>query len=149
MSTSSHDQNDDSRDGLDDLTSDERRSETDSQRRDRRVIERVSEPELRKYLRLSKQLCNVVVISSMLYVAALIGRHLRDTTLELNRSIFFAVVVAITAFAFHHLSSAIKSYIENESKARLVVVTERLFRMLFIVVITSIVLGVSHLITLF
>lgn len=138
MSTSQHDDD-----------SDERRSDTDSQSRDRRVIERVSVPELKKNLRLSKQLCNVAVITAFLYIAALVGRHVRDTTLELNRSIFFAVVVAILAFAFHHLGSAIGSYLENESKARLVVVSESLFHMLFIAVFTCVVMGVSHLITLF
>ena len=145
----SDDQSDEQRAQMEADELDERRSATDSQSRDRRVIARVSKHELRKNLRLSKRLCAIIFIASLVYIAALIGGHMRDSTLEFNRSIFFGVVVAILAVAFHHLGAGLKSYVENESKARLVIVSERVYHTLIIAVCTCIVLGISHLITLF
>ena len=127
----------------------ERRSESDSKLRDRRVIERMGDPQLRKNLRSTRVLCNVGVIASLLFVAVLIGRHVHDSTLELNRSIFFGVVLVIIAFGLQHLGSSIGSYIENESKSRLIAVSERLFHAFFLFVVTGLVLGAAYVVTLF
>ena len=129
--------------------SSERRHESDSQRRDRRVIPRLGDADLRKFMRFSGRLCQLAVVFSLIFIAGLISRHIWGSKLELNRSIFFSVVVAILAFTIHQLGRALLSYVANESKARLVRVSERLFQTLLIVVCTGVILGAVHLITLF
>ncbi len=127
----------------------ERRSEADSQRRDRRVIPRLGDADLRKFMKFSARLCQLAVIFSVIYIAGLMSSHVWGLKRELNRLIFFSVVVAILAFGVHQLGRAIRSYVENESKARLVIVSERLFQTLLLVVCTGAILGAVHLITLF
>jgi hypothetical protein len=129
--------------------SEERRSHVDSQSRDRRVIPRLGHPELRKNLRGVSRLCNVAVVFSIAYIGGLIARHLHDTNLELNRSIFFGVVIAIVAGGFAYLGGAIGSYIENESQQRLIGVSERLFKAFFLFVVTGLILGLASVITWF
>ncbi len=127
----------------------ERRHQADSKSRDRRVITRLGHPEIRKSMLLSRTLCTIGVASSIFYIAALIARHVHDSNLELNKSIFFGVVMAIVASGIQYLGSAIKSYCENESQLRLIIVSERLFKALFLFVVTGIVLGVASIITWF
>ena len=132
-----------------DIDEQERRHHADSKSRDRRVIPRLGHPEIRKTMRLSQTLCTIGVVASILYIAGLIARHIHDSNLELNRSIFFGVVMAIVAVGIQYLGSAMKSYCENESQQRLVVVSERLFKALFLFVVTGLVLGVVNVITWF
>ncbi len=127
----------------------ERRSATDSQARDRRVIPRVAEADLRNSLKSSMLLCRSAVVLSAVYILILIIKNIWGSNLELNRSIFFSVVVAILAFGLHQLGQALRSYLQNESKARLVVVSERLFQALFLLLCTGVILGIVHIITLF
>lgn len=127
----------------------ERRSHVDSKSRDRRVIPRLGHPELRKNLRNVSRLCSIAVVFSAAYIVGLIARHLHDTNLELNRSIFFGVVIAIVAGGFAYLGGAIRSYIENESQQRLIGVSERLFKAFFLFVVTGLILGAVSIITWF
>jgi hypothetical protein len=75
----------------------ERRHDSDSKSRDRRVIPRLGHPEIRKSMRHSQTLCTIAVSGSIFYITALIARHVHDSNLELNKSIFLAVVIAIVA----------------------------------------------------
>jgi hypothetical protein len=110
----------------------ERRSHVDSKSRDRRVIPRLGHPELRTNMRNVGRLCSVAVLVSIAYIGGLIAKHLHDSNLELNRSIFFGVVIAIVASGFAYLGGAIRSYVENESQNRMVAVSDRLFKAFFL-----------------
>ena len=127
----------------------ERRSHLDSQSRDRRVIPRFAHPELRKNLRYVARLCNIAVICSLAYICGLIARHIHGTTLELNRSIFFGVVIAIVASGAAYLASAINSYVQSESQQRMIQVSDRLFKAFFLFVVTGLILAVVNVITWF
>jgi|GEM_PF-4826238 len=128
---------------------DERRSHIDSKSRDRRVIPRLGHPEIRKNLRHVSRLCNIAVICSIAYIGGLIAKHIHDSNLELNRSIFFGVVIAIVASGIAYLGSAINSYVQNESEQRLVQVSERLFKAFFLFVVTGLILAAVNVITWF
>jgi predicted neutral ceramidase superfamily lipid hydrolase len=128
---------------------DERRSSIDSASRDRRVIPRLGHPELRKNMRNVARLCTITVLASVAYIAGLIVKHLHDSNLELNRSIFFGVVIAIVAASFAYLGKAIRSYVENESQQRMIVVSERLFKAFFLLVVTGLILAAVNVITWF
>ncbi len=128
---------------------DERRHHSDSQSRDRRVITRLGHPELRKNMRNVSRLCTIAVIFSALYIVGLIARHIQDSKLELNRSIFFGVVIAIVAGGFAYLGGALRSYVQNESQQRMIAVSERLFKAFFLFVVTGLILGVVNVITWF
>lgn len=127
----------------------ERRSHLDSKSRDRRVIPRLGHPEIRKNLRNVARLCNLAVLCSVAYIGGLIAKHIHDTNLELNRSIFFGVVIAIVASGVAYLASAINSYVQNESQQRMIQVSDRLFKAFFLFVVTGIILAVVNVITWF
>ena len=127
----------------------ERRSHSDSKSRDRRVIARFGAPEIRANMRSVSRLCHIAVVVSVAYIGALIAKHLHDSNLELNRSLFFAVVIAILASGFAYLGSAINSYVQNESRNRMVVVSERLFKAFFLFVVTGTILAIANVITWF
>jgi hypothetical protein len=132
-----------------DHSDEERRLHADGRARERRVIPRLGHPELRKNLRNTQVLCTIALCFSGLYMAGLIARHLHDTNLELNRSIFFGVVIAIVASGFAYLGSAIRSYVQNESQQRMITVSDRLFKAFFLFVATGLILGVADVITWF
>lgn len=128
---------------------DERRTNADSQSRDRRVIPRLGHPELRNYMRALGRLCTVSVICCVAYICALIAKHIRDTSLELNRSIFFGVVLAVLAGGIAYLGAAVKSYVQNESQQRMIAVSERLYRAFFLFFVTGVMLAIVNVITWF
>lgn len=127
----------------------ERRHEVDSQKRDRRVIPRLGHPELRKNMRFTARLCTIAVVASVAYIGGLIAKHIHDSNLELNRSIFFGVVIAIVAGGFAYLGSALNSYVQNESQQRMIAVSERLYKAFFLFVVTGLILGIANVITWF
>jgi hypothetical protein len=95
------------------------------------------------------RLCTLAVLCSVAYIAGLIAKHIHDSNLELNRSIFFGVVIAIVAGGFAYLGGALRSYVENESQQRLVGVSDRLFKAFFLFVVTGVILAIVNVITWF
>ncbi|RYZ65460.1 MAG: hypothetical protein EOP05_20550, partial [Proteobacteria bacterium] len=85
----------------------ERRTGSDKQR-DRRVIERVSVPEMRTYLSLLRTLCQVATGFCVVYVAAIVAGHLfvALNSEMLARSAFVSTVVLAIAVSFARLSSS-------------------------------------------
>lgn len=126
----------------------ERRTGSDKSR-DRRVIERVSVPEMRTHLGLLRTLCQVATGFCLVYVAAIVAGHLfvALNSEMLARSAFVSTVVLAIAVSFARLSSAIKSYIENESKLRLSNMVERMMHLLFVTVSLGVILGLAQIIT--
>lgn len=127
----------------------ERRAEPDSGLRERRVIPRLGDARIRFYAQQIHRLCRVWIGASVLYVIAMVGAHFAQNMKFNERSLFFGLVVTVVAIAVHGVSMAARSYMENESEARIAKFMERCFVMFLVMVVISAVLGVAHLITLF
>ncbi len=128
---------------------DERRQNPDSQARDRRVIARISQPEMRTYFSHMSKLTRLWVGLSVAYVAALFAANVSGGKMAMGRSLFYGVVVTVIAICVHRFERSLRSYMNSESQAKLVVVSERLFLLLFVSMILGAVMGIVHLVTLF
>lgn len=124
----------------------ERRHVSDSELRDRRVIRRFTDPHLRTYARLVRIVCQAWMAFTAVYFVlyAMYGSTGRVST---ARTFFIGVTLLSVVVAVHRLNQAVKSYLQNESQARLAIAIERLFLLLFVVVVVSIIFGTAHVIS--
>ena len=127
----------------------ERRSQPDSKLRDRRVIARISDPQLRLTVRQIQLFCRRWTWASMAYVLAMVGINLYKDFHNSPKSIFFGVVILIATFTVRRVAQAAGSYVENESQARLSKLVDCFYFMIFAMTTTSFIIGVAYLITLF
>lgn len=126
----------------------ERRTGSDRER-DRRVIERVSVPEARPHLSLLRRVCQLGAVFSGIYIVSILAEHLypQPHVENLTRSVFVAAIVAVLAYHFVRLASAVHSFEENESKQRLIQLFERLRTFMFVAVCLGVILGAAQIIT--
>ena len=117
--------------------------------RDRRVITRLHAPELRNSVRSIQSICHVWVWASVLYVLTTVGHQVYTDFNNTPKSIFFGVVILTLSFAAFRISRAAKSYLENESQARLEKLVECFKFLTFTAATASLIIGSAYLLTLF
>jgi hypothetical protein len=135
--------------GHDQSQEDERRSQPDSKLRDRRIIARMSDPELRLFMSQLHKFCMAWVVVASVYIAALVGIHFWESALARTRSIFLGVVVGVVAVLMYRLAVGIKSFLINESQGRLGRLIERCYHLFIAMTVISVLMAVVHIITLF
>ena len=127
----------------------ERRQQLDSKLRDRRVITRFTDSQLRFFAQQIFRLANVWILMSVLYVGIMVGVHVGNDLRTSPKSIFFGVVILALAYSVFRVARAAASYIETESQNRMGKLVENFFLMMFAMTIASGILGAAYLITLF
>jgi hypothetical protein len=126
----------------------ERRTVPDSSARNRRVISRVTDSSIRPQVQLIRGVTLAWVWLSGIYVAALLFIEAPKLGEHLTKSLFESVLVATLAVIVFRLSTAAKSFLENDSQARLAVFAERVYFVLISAVAVFAVLGLVQLISL-
>lgn len=126
----------------------DRRHVADSKLRERRVIPRFSDPNLRVYSTRMQILCNVWIGVSAIYYVTWAFFLLSEGFSNLPLVSFCGVVLFYVSFQIYKLSLALRSYSDSESQSKLTYVLENCFSVLFTLTVVSLVFGLIKILSM-
>lgn len=127
----------------------ERRKHLDSQKRDRRVIPRFSHANMRLHAGHIVTISRTWIALSALYAIGLVVARLGGDLRAMMQAFFYVFIISIVSYHLWQVAQAFHSYLDNESQDRLIATIERLRGFFLTALITTVILGIVHLITLF
>lgn len=123
----------------------ERRSQPNEKLRERRVIERISDPALRTFAQQIGFVSSVLTVFSVIFVSFELYQKFNADAWTRNRTIFMSAVIFATNVAIWRLRSSVHSFLSNESKNRLVHLVEKMRNLFFLIAFFSLTMGVVYL----
>ncbi len=117
--------------------------------RDRRVIPRISNADLKTALAQILWMSRIVLGFATIYLLCHLLLHFKGDSMERNRAIFFTGVIVMIAIPLERFGNGVQNFIRNETQMKMTEVMNRLRNLVFIVMFTVLVLGTIQLITSF
>lgn len=127
---------------------DDRRKEPDPKRRERRVIPRFSDSNLRVYAKRVSILCKVWIIISLIYFLVWTVIRLSGKIQDIPYVGFCGAILIVISYQVQKLSHSLRLFSESESQARLIVAIEDCFSLLFTLTVVSLLFATVNILAM-
>lgn len=114
--------------------------------RDRRVIPRISNADLKTTLQQILWMSRILLVFATVYMVNHLLIHMKGDATERNRAIFFVGVILMIAVPLERFGNGVQNFIRNETQLKMTEVMNRLRNLVFVVMFTVLVLGSVQLI---